>query len=520
LWFAEKVKKLPTLDRGYGHFGTVLHGVLQRWLEADDTGRHPVTCKPVELYPPGWHLARNIFTRAVEGFVNPAEQLQIRRLLEIAIQQGDLRRWPGRECEVRMDREVIPGVRTWATIDVLLPDGITDHKSTKNMKWAKSKEGLRGDVQLLFYAKELIERDSTLQELTFTHIYYAKDPNSSVQVKSVPVVLHKSEVEAGWVWIQQLTRDMMAVRGLGPEHPWFDVPGPVSFASACNAFGGCQFRPICGRQESVKTYVERVGRIKPVTKPQQQTTKAKMSLFDEMMGTESKAPAAPAKTAAPAAAKVAAKTLANGKIKVHEPPPWGIEGCPACQGVGFSSRGEPCRICVGRSEKEGRAVPSAYAITTDKDGYMVWELKAEEAEPELIEEEIVEVAAPVEEPKRGPGRPRKTEAAAAPAPTPSASSNGTGKPTLYIGCMPQGIEAIDIAAVFQPLAADLAKREKKESYYALDTWERREAIAQVAPRVISVVAGKHILCNSTNPDVKNLVDAMASLCVVVRGVLV
>ena len=536
LWWAERVKKMPTIDKGHGHFGTVLHGVIQRWLEADDTGRDPVTGKPVVLYPPGWHLARNIFTRQVDGSVSPAEQLQIRRLLEIAIEQGDLRRWPGRECEVRMDREVIPGVRTWATIDVLLPDGITDHKSTKDMSWAKSKEELRRDVQLLFYAQELIQRDPTLEEVTFTHIYYSKNPSSRVQVKSVPVLLHKSEVQDGWLWIQGLVRDMMQTRELGPEHAWFDVAGPVNYASSCNQYGGCQFRPICGRKESIRTYADRVGRIQQAKQqPKEQERHVTMGLFDEMMGDDApksapKAAPAPKTAKEPAkaapSAPAAAKPLANGKIKVHEPPPWAIEGCPACSGVGFSTRGEPCRICVGRSEKDGGDSPSNYTITTDGDGYMVWEPRSE-AEEEAPEEaaaeepaaeEPAEVAAP--EPRRGPGRPRK-DAAAAPTPTPApAAKTPPAKPTLYIGCLPYGIQSKDVSQVFGPLAADLAKSQKAEAYYKLDTWERREAIARVAPKVAEVIAGQHVVCNSTNPDIRAFVDALAEHCVVVRGVVV
>lgn len=576
LWWATRVLKLPTIDKGYGIFGTVLHGCVERWLLADDTGRDHKTGKPVDIYPPHWWVARNKFTGEPEGEINRVERAHVQVLIETAIEQGDLRRWPGRKLEVPMRRPVVPGVLTHSYIDVLLPHGIVDHKTTKNMSYAKSKNALREDIQLLFYAAEVMFRSPEIEEITGAHIYYSKDPDDSVLVKTVPVVWHVSEVAEAWAEIIEITKSMQRIEELGQHEPWFDVPGPVSFAQACNAFGGCDFRPVCGRRESVTRYKARVERVvahrsQPTSsrdersRKERRSTMPKSNLFDEVMGGGGDKPTATKKAKAAKATKEPAdekptkkgkagkgakpETLANGKAEVYEPAPWADESCPACSGVGFSSKGAPCRVCVGRSAKSDGPTPDDYEIELDEHGVITWteiEGGGDDDEGEHEEEGDRRADNEPEEPEGDDdegeddvlSRAKKSRAtkksravkedAAEDKPTKKStekftdgtSGGGRGKnpPTLYVDCIPQGISAEDISTVFEPLAADLAKAQKVESYYELDTWKRREAFRQVASKAAEVCAGKHLVCCTRDPDQHALVDALAPHSIVVRGV--
>src|SRR5690349_24175592 len=79
-WWLERVRKLPVPSIKAQVFGTVLHGVIERFLGADDLGNDPMTKRPVELYPKDWHIARNRFNGESEGEVNPDEMDRIKRM--------------------------------------------------------------------------------------------------------------------------------------------------------------------------------------------------------------------------------------------------------------------------------------------------------------------------------------------------------------------------------------------------------------------------------------------------------
>ncbi len=159
-WWLNKVRKLPEATSTSQIFGTVLHGVIERYLMADDLGRDRKTGNPIELYPEGWQIAVNRFGelcehcagkrfwrhpesessfttttqeqveemansmdgclcvelscekcfgtgKQCEGKINPAEEAAVRRLVDAAIENGVLERLPGRIVEKQFNRAVI-----------------------------------------------------------------------------------------------------------------------------------------------------------------------------------------------------------------------------------------------------------------------------------------------------------------------------------------------------------------------------------------------------------------------------
>lgn len=52
-WWLEKIRRLNVIQKSSFTFGTVLHAVIERWMQADERG-YGKDGKPVDLYPEGW----------------------------------------------------------------------------------------------------------------------------------------------------------------------------------------------------------------------------------------------------------------------------------------------------------------------------------------------------------------------------------------------------------------------------------------------------------------------------------
>jgi len=260
LHFGKWTLKLPTIDRGYGHFGTVLHAVAERWLDGDDRGRRPDGL-PVDLYPEGWEWACNRFTGRREHRLQPLERDHVRRVFEDAVESGRLKRWQGRQIEVLMTRKVGKRAQANAYIDVLLPRGVLDHKSLGNPRYRKSERQLREDVQMNFYAGEVLERNPRLKEVHLAHLYYSKNPADRQNLTKLVQTSVTADHVAAWWQIFEDVVDRMAALREQKNRPWFEVQGPTDYAKACNQYGGCDFRSVCTRKESLVRYTRRVQTI-------------------------------------------------------------------------------------------------------------------------------------------------------------------------------------------------------------------------------------------------------------------
>ncbi len=259
LWWFQKVRRLAEVDKGHGHFGTVLHGVVERWLLAEG-GRDPATGERVDLFPDGWHIARNKFTNEPDGVLDIKERRQVKKVVREAIENGYLMRWPNAIIEHRMRRPVLGKIKTDAYIDVLLEDGVIDHKTTSNFRYAESRRSLEHNIQLLFYAREVLERNPDCDSIRLAHIYYAKKPTGR-QTKLVETWVDQAHVWSWWDLIRNTVRYMLEIEALTSEERWQNVDGPEDHSRACMAFGGCSFRTVCVRREGVTRYSKRVAKL-------------------------------------------------------------------------------------------------------------------------------------------------------------------------------------------------------------------------------------------------------------------
>ena len=393
-WWFQRVRKLKAPGTHAQTFGDVLHAVAERYLLADDNGRGP-DGKPVDLYPPGWHIAKDRFSGKESGEVSPAEQAQIKKLIAKAIEEGILVRKPGRMIERKIDEEFLKingiSVRMFGFIDLEHPGEIVDHKTTKSRRWMKSPQALRENIQVLIYAMMHIralenEGIPVPATINLVHIYYCKDPDDPV-VRKVEVAVPVEEIREHWEQIKEAAKDMVFLRA-NIENGLSEIGDPENPAEACNAFGGCQYRSICSGRETVEKYERRLdGHVVPAdnTRDRPAMFAGKASKKESVMSFASKIAAkagkgkggasASKKGGAVAAPKIE-KSTTKSKAKEPEgdlsPPPWAVEGCFACKGAGFNKKGKACRICNTKREKSGEPTSDDFEIEPQGDGTVAW----------------------------------------------------------------------------------------------------------------------------------------------------
>jgi hypothetical protein len=341
-WWFERVLDLPQGDGSYGMvWGTVLHGVIERYLGADASGRGP-DGKEVELYPLGWQYSYQHAERIKEE-----DEAPLKALIERAIERGILERLPNTKVEwyfhVTMldawdDHMVRPRVFCNGYVDVVRFNErrIEDHKGVKDARYQLSAEALAEDLQLNLYAKILLEHYRTQGEpdapITIQHNYYDRvDWERKTTPKKLPVVRTPEQIDAHWSACLGYASHMLEVAEAElPEHRWRDAPAALDGAGdgpkACLDYGGCKFHGICTNDESIDDYRRRHLRLRF---PEIKLPGVDMSSFANKFK-PGPAPAPAPKPAEPASAPI------------NPPDDWG--GCVACNNTGKNSRGGYC-VC-------------------------------------------------------------------------------------------------------------------------------------------------------------------------------
>lgn len=492
-WWFERVKKLPTVPGHALCFGTVFDNVANRWLNADGAGRDEEG-NPVELYPPGWYIDEQNM-----DFIDDSEQGRIKLLIERGIEEGILSRTHGRKIQEKFFRQIVPGVSIVGYIDILLEDlyTIEDNKTTKSKRWALSKKALSEDLQMNIYGAELLfrllEKDKPLPDrIEFQHNYFTKQDKLEVFKRQVSVKV--SEIEKIWNKIELDIINMLSIYKKGEkEYKFKEIPGSEDYSS-CNSYGGCPFQGICYRNETYIKYIHKVDKI---------MEKRKMSLFDEMKKKNLKSTK---KTAEVQDTKPTASTP-ESEVEISasdSAPPWAKKDCIACEGAGFNTKGNPCAICVEDAKKEGRSLPEDVEPEPPKKKGRVKGLAEVLNKKEKTESSpTVKKENNEEHSERKPSL-RKTEAA-----------SKRGRPpqgvTLCINCVPVyagSREIVSLDSVFHTVQEEIAKEEKKDSYYAVDQFKRRDMAGMVVHKLISDLGPVFLICSDKDPDMRSLIAAV------------
>jgi hypothetical protein len=386
-WWFDKVLRLPRLERKQFDFGTVLHSVCERFLLADELGIDQSTNEPVDLYPEDWH-----------NDLPPADQDLIKRLISAAITEGVLERKPNRLIEHEFRLPVIPGVQIMGFVDVLYPDSVEDHKTSKATRWFQSAKSLPENLQMLIYGKVCLERNPRLERVLLRHNQFCKDP-SKPQVRKTEAWATKEQIEDAWENRVIATAHRMVEIKQAEYGSWMDTPEPDYTKGPCNAYGGCEFTPICTKRESTKTYQIRIDRANKrsvkysqMTTPPTRERSNTMGVMDKLNAKKAaaqtaanqpapveakvKAPApAPAPAPKPAPAPVEAKASAPELPEGASLPPWVDPErriMSINNGLGFKDNGKPCKVHAMQGKRAGLPQPEDFDIATEGDGTAFW----------------------------------------------------------------------------------------------------------------------------------------------------
>lgn len=609
-WWFRWAHKMPEPIKGSKTMGEVGHAVLERWLSADDLGRDKKTGQPVELYPPGWEFSQE------DVAITPAEQDLIRRLVAKSIEEGVLRRTPRREIECKFEitlaREPVEVV-VGGKIDLLAPGEVTDHKFLKSLKYMPSSRktaqgwiGNSGQHLMYVLAGEAILKargDVVPEEWEVATNGFSKDPDD-FRVKRVS---DRIPLKHAHEWrdrvLMPVVERLVALRFAQlPLDRWRDIPDPLDKMSACSAYGGCFMRLVCAGAEAIPAHKARVNRFNAETQTKTEAAAAAAALVqrkepEPMTGPSSlfknriaanaaaQAAASPAPTnhAQPtpvaAASQPAAQPLTavpagaaapatQGGVPVNGAPPWAPVWERACDGTGFATTGNPCRICTGRAETASGILTSAYvwevqgnrimwaALDGSTEGEVPFrgapagEPKAvektgtgvvptprmaqEDAQPTVLSQGAV--AAPAEAVRKygvdvlrklggvGPGASVVASDAAGDDADDSETKGKAGRPkkmpTIYVDCVPtrgtkgKVVHLADVLAHYGTLAAIEAKAAPEGTegaYYYMEAFKRRDMLASRAWSIVQEIGGVNIIARTSSPDENAL---RAALCAV------
>lgn len=558
LWWLERVRRLPTPPTKAQVFGTVLHAVAERYLLADDTGRDPETGEVVDLYPEGWHIARDRFSDRIDGELEPGAQDLIKRLIDKAIEEGILARGKDRAVE-RQFREIVLETEETGTeveimgfIDLEFFGEIVDHKTTISMKYAKSPAKLAKNTQALVYAamhlRALRAQGAAMPEtITIRHNYFCKDALKP-EVRKVEATVPVSEVLEKWEEIEKHTREMVELRNT-VEDGFTEIPDPDDPYTSCNMYGGCHFRSICGGRESVDSYLKRLDKMKD---RQKNGVTPRGAQREAIVATNKKDEEMPVDFKTALAAKRAARAgnttpaTKPPKIETAEtppaapptpggdadaaPPPWAKADCMACNGTGFDSGGNICRICSHKVIKAGGTMN--YSLEPLGDGLVAW-VNNDAGESGISPLASAGTPVAATERKTTPTPPPAAEKPEEPDEDdeddedekPSKSNGKVGRPkkgfVLCINCAPtrptpgqrqgSGRYVHHLVEILEELKPQLAEAQGVDSFFDIDFFTRRDLFAKNAEEISALFRTDIVvvenLANSPS-DIKHLCEAI------------
>lgn len=550
-WWFGWIKKMPQVEKGYLTFGTIIHEICERYLRADMQGRDRETGQAVDLFPEGWEKTtegRGKFKREVS--ITPSEQELARKLIRTAIEEGFLHREHDLKIEHKFrltlldDPNLDTVVEVLGFIDVMDSEGIQDHKTVGNWKYALGVKRLAKDPQVLLYACVwcwLREKSGAPlpEKIKVQHNQYGKDPSNPKARKTVAHVTPE-QAQGMWTWMQNVSRNMLRDRKV---EKWHEVEAALPETGACNKYGGCDYRDICSGRETPEKYVERVLRVNARSLNSESRPKPKIRRSEDMAGSlfknrlANRAKPSPKPEAEKAPAKEAEATTATGT----EAPPWANPKCKVCGGSGFNKAGNACRLCDATAKKNGTPQSTDYVIET-VEGERFWEakngndsgsattpeadtpVKTKESvadEPPAEEEAAPEETAPEETASEETAPEESEEEPAAPK-----VSRGRGRPkkgfTLLIGCgVSKGVPIASMLCfedIFTKLSQALVEErgEDASSYFEMNAFQRRDLMCAKLPDLLEEFGTKTIIVRSADDaETKAILPVLRSMATLV-----
>jgi RecB family exonuclease len=200
-WYYNKVLGLPVPQKPSAALGEAVHSTIEAYLETGD---------PIDLH---------VVARPAQA------KLDELRALDPLV-------------ETKMERPLRNGLTFIGRIDLLALQQrlVVDHKTTSDLKYAKSEEELQHDVQMLSYAYEVYCRNPGPEVRVAHNVLLTRGGPAT---RYTETTVSAPQILAGWSRIQDVTDEMIRTARL-------DSPSEVrEDRSQCEKYGGCAFKDQC-----------------------------------------------------------------------------------------------------------------------------------------------------------------------------------------------------------------------------------------------------------------------------------
>ena len=231
-WWFQYIMGLPTKQKASAALGEAVHTVLEAYL---DDGALPDTSTQA-----GRIAAAGLSLLPKPGTVFTEVPMGSRGRGNAEVDEDSLP-VPG-----GMPRLVVAGMPVNGFIDVLDLSGehpvVLDHKTTSDIKWAKTQEDLLEDPQMVLYGTYALDVFRTMGLETETveagHIVYLT--KGAPMARKTTVTLSRAHLAAERKKVEQTVE---AMKKTAAHRTPAAVEGE---ASVCDKYGGCDFRDKCG----------------------------------------------------------------------------------------------------------------------------------------------------------------------------------------------------------------------------------------------------------------------------------
>jgi PD-(D/E)XK nuclease superfamily len=120
--------------------------------------------------------------------------------------------------------------------DVEVPGIVFDHKTTSDLRWQKTVDDLRADIQATLYAADYFRRHSDETEVELRWVYYQ---TKNARKSAVTVLrVHRTDVWNRFLHIEQIANEMEEAATKQP----LELPPNINH---CSAYGGCPHQGRC-----------------------------------------------------------------------------------------------------------------------------------------------------------------------------------------------------------------------------------------------------------------------------------
>jgi len=133
--------------------------------------------------------------------------------------------------------------------DLELPGAVYDHKTTSNLRWQKTEDELRKDIQATLYAVDYFRKHPEESDVELRWVYYQTKNTKKSAITKIRV--NQEEAWSRFLDIEK-TAEQMALAST--QEP-LDLPANVNH---CSAYGGCPHQGRCNLSpfDKMRSYVE------------------------------------------------------------------------------------------------------------------------------------------------------------------------------------------------------------------------------------------------------------------------